>query len=472
MRGLGRLGLRRKLQLSVIGAVALVLAVLIAVFNVVLRERLSDDANTALLARASGELASLHVSGSRISTPELPDAAALDAQTWVFAGGQMLEQPRTDAVTQHAAERLSRGPRQTLDVPASHTRLYAVPVVESTRRLGTVVAAVSLRPYESTEQTALVASVVLGVVVLALLALAARWLISGALRPVAQMTAQAAAWSETTGRGRFDLGPPHDELTQLAATLDALLDRVATSLRHEQRFSAELSHELRTPLTNVIAEAQYGLRHSSSAEDYRAGYERVLASAQQMRRTLDTLVAAARAQPDGPHGTGDAAAVARAAAQGCAALASESGVSVTVTVPAIPIRVGVDQDIAERVLAPLVENGCKYGDGLVTIAIERHDGSVVFTVDDDGPGVPDGEREAIFEPGRRGSGRRSSPEGAPRDGGAGLGPADGGAGLGPRDGGAGLGLALSRRLARAAGGDVRAESGGTGGRFTARLPAG
>ena len=63
-----------------------------------------------------------------------------------------------------------------------------------------------------------------------------------------------------------------------------------------RRFSAEVSHELRTPLASVIAEAQLALRHPRSREKHRAGYERVLASAQQMTRTLDTLVAATRVE--------------------------------------------------------------------------------------------------------------------------------------------------------------------------------
>jgi signal transduction histidine kinase len=110
--------------------------------------------------------------------------------------------------------------------------------------------------------------------------------------------------------------------------------------------------------------------------------------------------------------------------------------------------VGVDTDVAERVLAPLIENGCRYGRQKVAVTIERDNGAVRFTVADDGPGVLADEREAIFEPGRRGAAN--------------------GAG---REDGAGLGLALARRLARAAGGDVEAEANGAGGRFTVRLPA-
>jgi signal transduction histidine kinase len=440
-------GLRRRLELSIVGAVGIALIVLVAAFNVVLRDRVDHEAKTALVARASGELASLTVKGDRLTVPEVPDRAALDAQTWVFAGTRVLEHPRSDPVTERAAAQLAQGPGRTLDLPAVHRRLYSVPVVAGGRRLGTVVAEVSVKPYENTAQIALVASIVLGALILLLVAVGGRVLISAALRPVLRMTSQAAEWSEADAPGRFGLGPPHDELTQLAATLDRLLDRVATSLRHEQRFTAELSHELRTPLTSVIAEAQLALRHPKTAEEYRAGFEQILGSARQMSRTLDTLVSVARVELQQPHGTGDAAAAARAAADGCVALAERRGVEIDVLDPSIPIRVGVDSDVVERVLVPLVENGCRYGHSSVQISIDRRDGVVSFLVADDGPGVPAGEHERIFEPGWRGSGHDANA------------------------GGAGLGLSLARRLARAAGGDVESEPGGDhGARFTVRLP--
>lgn len=443
-----RLPLRRRLLLSVVGALALALIVLIGAFNLVLRDRLDHEADTSVSARAAAELASLRVVSGRLIVPETPDAAAPDTQAWVFSRGRALEQPRTDAATERAANELNRGGRRTLDPPGTHTRLLAVPVEANGRRLGTVVAGVSLSPYQSSAQTALIASLVLGAVLLVTVAVAARLLIAAALRPVASMTERAAAWSQVDSDQRFEAGPPRDELAELAATLNAMLDRVASSIRHEQRFSAELSHELRSPLASVIAEAQLALRHDRTADEQRAGYEQVLAAAQQMRRTLETLLTAARIEHGSSRGTGDAAAAARAAADGCAAVADRHGVLVTVTNPDGPLPVGVETDVAERVLAPLLDNACRYGASTVEIEIKRVNGAVVFSVVDDGPGVPDQNRERVFEPGWR---EEASGNGQTH--------------------GAGLGLPLARRLARAAGGDVRAESGG-GGRFTAWLPPG
>ncbi|MGI8427744.1 MAG: sensor histidine kinase [Solirubrobacteraceae bacterium] len=334
----------------------------------------------------------------------------------------------------------------------THTRLYALPVAQAGRRLGAVVAGVSLLPYEQTARTALVASAVLALAVLIAVGLAARWLISKALRPVARMTREAATWSDRDLERRFALGEPHDELTQLAFTLDGLLDRLAASLRHEQRLSAELSHELRTPLANIAAQAQFALRYTSQREDGEGALRQILQSTSRMSRTLDTLIAAARAQLDPHRATSDAASCARAAVAAAASLgAAGQGVEITIESRAA-IRVAVEEDLVERILAPLIENACRHAAGRLQIVIDRDrdGGAARFTLQDDGPGIPPGEHEEIFEPGRRG------------------GPGQATAVLAH---GAGLGLALSRRLARSAGGDVQAEPSDRGGRFVVRLPA-
>ena len=72
--------------------------------------------------------------------------------------------------------------------------------------------------------------------------------------------------------------PRPDELGELARTFDALLDRVAASLRHEQRLSAELSHELRTPLARIVAEIELLQRRERSPEDRSEAYAVVRAA--------------------------------------------------------------------------------------------------------------------------------------------------------------------------------------------------
>jgi signal transduction histidine kinase len=444
-----RLGIRRRLLLAVLAAVTAALAAMLVGFNLLLTHTLSHNIDDVLRARVAAELSVVRTKGDRVVVTEAPDDATVETNVWVFSRGRTLEAPRGADVLTNVARQLAAGPTRFTDVPSTDARLYAVPIVVNGRRLGTVVAGASLAPYEETQRTALLGSLALGAAVLLLVAVAARWLLASSLRPVARMTRQAAAWSERDLDRRFGLGEPRDELTELAATLDALLDRLAASLRREQQFSAELSHELRTPLSRVIAETELALRRERSGPEYRAALEVVRENAGQLTRTVDALVAAARHEAGAGRGTADAYAVAQQAVEACASLTGDRRLDVQVDRPASALRVGVEADLAQRILQPIVENACRYGDRKIHLALRRRNGVIVYTVDDDGPGVGEQEIDEIFAAGVRGN--------AGRQNGA---------------AGAGLGLALARRLARSADGDVEAVASRDGGRFIVRLPGG
>ena len=435
-----------------LGTLTVVLAALTLGFNLVLADRLDSDANGDAQARASAELASLRISHGQIALPEAPDELSPDIQIWVFEGTRPIEQPGTSGNNDHAAATLALRAPATRDVSATSTRLVSLPVVQAGHRLGSVVAGVSLAPYLQTRRTARIASAILALAVLIAVGLAARWLIDRALRPVARMTRQAADWSEHDLDRRFALGPARDELTQLASTLDDLLDRLAVSLRHEQRLSAEISHELRTPLASIVAEAQYALRHGQQTDDGKATLEHILQSARQLGRTLDTLMAAARAQLDPRGATSDAVVGANAAVDTGRFRDAHPELKIDIDGPHAPVRVAVEQDLVERILAPLLENAARHARHTVHITVTREGDGVTFTVQDDGPGVAAEELEAIFEPGHRAVGSRAATAIALP--------------------GAGLGLALCRRLARTAGGEAIAQASDAGARFTVWLPAG
>ena len=441
------LGLKRRLLFAVGAAVTVALLALVAGFNVILGHVLDRDARDLVRARAVAQVDSIRTTGGRLSVGKAPDDRSADAFLWIFAGTRTLEQPRAAATIDRAAHELAQGRTRYVDVAGTDTRLYAAPVVVDGKRLGTVVAGVSLAPYEQTRKLALLASLVLGGLILLLVVLASRWLIGASLRPVVRMTRQAADWSEYDLEHRFALGPPHDELTELAATLDGLLDRLAAGLRHERRFSAELSHELRTPLARVLAESELALQRDRDPEEYRHALELIQRSAAQLARTVDALVAAARYEAGGQRGTADAHSIAADAARACSGLAAERQMELRIGEPRSPVRVGVDADLAERILQPILENACRYGETKVRVAIARENSSVVYTIDDDGAGVSAGESDSIFDPGVRGQAQR-----------------------GGSTEGAGLGLSLARRLARSVDGDIVADATAPGGRFLVRLP--
>ncbi|MGD9694248.1 MAG: sensor histidine kinase [Thermoleophilia bacterium] len=440
--------LRTRLLLAIVLGVGIVLAIITAAFNLVVASNLSKDADEIVRARGLAEVAALTVRDGRIQVSDGDAADTIETRVWIFQGHRVLRDPPSiDPEVGREARQLADGPERIVDVPGD-VRLFATPVERDGVRRGTVVAAISMAPYERTRITALLASCALAVVVLTAVAAAAALILRAALRPVARMTADAAEWSEVDLDSRFAMGEPHDEITRLAATLDGLLDRLAAGMRRERRLTAEVSHELRTPLAQIRAETDLALRRERGGEQYRAALEQIRAGTQRIEATIETLIATARHEAsDLPHGTADAGRAVDRAIEACAPLAGAEQVEMVMAPPPRTLRVGVDMDVMLRILQPVLENACRYARRRVDVTASEGADGVSVSVRDDGPGVAADEVDRIFEPGVRGGAARRGGDGA----------------------GAGLGLPLARRLARAAGGDVRAHE-GPGGHFTVRLP--
>jgi signal transduction histidine kinase len=436
-------GLRGRLLAAVILAVATALALIVLAFNLILDARLNADANDLLRSRATVTLDSLQVVDGRLGVQEAPDAGVVDRPIWIFSGSRLLEAPQAGAALDRVARRLATGSGRRVDFGDS-TRLLSLPITSHGRRVGTVVAGISLSPYAQSERIALIASLSLAAVVLLAVALASRWLLRAGLRPMVRMSVKAAEWSEHDLDRRFDLGPPRDEFTRLAAALDQMLDRLAASVQREQRFSAELSHELRTPLARIRARAQLAMAGDNDQRETRAALVAAVSETDNLTRALDALVAASRAELGKTLGfSSDARVAAEAVATDCSPSGDSRGVEIHVEAPE-GLRVGVDSDLIERILHPVVENACRHANSRVRIAVVHERQAVIYLVEDDGPGVASNERERIFEPGVSGQDAKTE--------------------------GAGLGLALARRLARAGGGEVEARASTDGGRFAIRLP--
>jgi signal transduction histidine kinase len=436
--------LRTRVTVLAALAAAIVVALLVGAFNVVLGATLDGDVDRTLRSKAAAAATTTQVTAGRIVVRDSPDDAAIDREVWVYEGRTAIVRPPGDAGLQRAAGALSRQASGFAESPGRAARLHAVALTDHGRRVGSIVVAESLEAYDRTTDVALAGSVALGGLLLLLVAVLT-WIATGrAIAPVREMTRAAADWSAHDHGRRFGPGPRPDELGELAGTFDALLDRLAASLRHEQRLSAELSHELRTPLARIAAEAELLRRRARSAQEVDEGLRAIACNTDEMGAILETLMKAARA--DAGLELGRAALgplLDRVAARWRPALAAR-GIALEVTIDD-GVDVGVDAELAERILTPLLHNAERHASSRVWLSAERAQTSVVIHLDDDGPGIPAELRDAAFEPGRVGT-----------------------------DGdGAGLGLALARRLARATGGDIAfaCSPRGDGARLRVTLPA-
>ncbi|MCW2879390.1 MAG: Histidine kinase [Sphaerisporangium sp.] len=456
LAGPGRPGRRRgslRGRLALVGLVvtATWVVFLTVGFNLVLGDRLRAQADDVLRARAAAAASTVEVlPGGRLRIRDPQDDEAIDAGIWIYQGDTAVERaPASPALRRDidsvASATAAIGAHFAQTPEPNAVRLYAQPLRQGDRQVGTVVAGLGLDAYRRTANLALLASSGLAALLLPGVYLLTRATVARALRPVAAMTRQAAEWSAHDVERRFGSTRRPEELHALADTLDGLLDRLAAVLRHEKQLSAELSHELRTPLTRIVGEVYLLRSRPRSPEELDAAHDAIAAAAEQMSHILETLLAAARSESGSLPGRCEVLPALRRAVATVAAVAPSPGLTMEVRCADTALAAGVEGDILDRILAPLLDNARRHAGSAVVLAAFEGPLGPEIAVTDDGPGVPAGLADAIFTPGRR---------------------AD------PGDGhpGAGLGLALARRLARASGGDLSLRPTAQGAVFVVSLP--
>ena len=244
----------------------------------------------------------------------------------------------------------------------------------------------------------------IGLLALALTGLAAWFFSSLAIRPLARLQAGAArvTGAEDLSTPLPDEGP--DEVRSLAGALNGMLARLQASTAATRRFAADAGHELRTPLTGLRANLDTLARNPDLPEAERAALLRE-SSAEQDRivHLLEGLQALARGEaaealPREDVELGDLvdAAIygARRRHPGVAYELREHGEhDGTVHGWANGLRLVVDN---------LLENAALHGGARVDVDLAREDDRWLLRVADDGPGIPESERERLLEPFARG----------------------------------------------------------------------
>jgi signal transduction histidine kinase len=434
-----RLGLRARLLLVGVLGVALALAIgSVALYTVLtlVSFRTLDDSGRATAADVAtlveqGRLPDpLPVTGNQI-------VQVVDGRDRVVSAS--VNADRLTALLQPGElDRALAG--QRIDVPGSRVgldsplRVLAVPAGSGTTR-STVVVAQQFDAIEHSQHILRLTLLATYPVLLATLALIAWRIMDAALRPVEVLRSTADRISGTGEDLRLPVPVARDEIQALATTLNSMLDRLSASRARQRSFVADAAHELRSPLTSMRAQLEIADRlgeGTGSTPDLQAEVLRMTA-------LVEDLLTLARfdagTSPPDPTDSADLRPIVTDAVR------RYDGARVPVVAELTsshPVR-GRPQDL-HRVLTNLLDNAVRHAASVVEVSVATDAGHVVLTVSDDGPGIPEQDRERAFERFTRFDTARD------REG-----------------GGSGLGLAIVRELVESLGGQVHLGRSRTGG---------
>jgi signal transduction histidine kinase len=266
-----------------------------------------------------------------------------------------------------------------------------------------------------------------------------------ALAPVEAIRREVDEISAAQLHRRVPQPKADDEIARLAATMNRMLGRLEDARNSQRRFVSDASHELRSPITTIRQHAEVALAHPDRVTAAELA-EVVLAEQQRMQRLVEDLLLLARADEHVP--------LARAAVD-LDDLAFEEGHRLRSTTSKWVDTSGVtaaqmqgDADALRRAFRNLIQNAVQHAVGRVDIVLVERGREVVLIVDDDGPGIPEAERDRVLQRFVRLDEARSR-----------------------EDGGSGLGFSIVDEVVRAHSGSMSIDQSPLGGaRITVTLP--
>ena len=435
-----RASIRARITLVAVAIVGVALVVGAAAFWLVLRGTLQGQLEAAASQDAAQFAEMLDEGGSTETLPDVDDDSfwqVVDRDS----GAVIAASDAVEDVAALAGKDAVAAPRLVLE-PGGPTFLTA------TDRDGDVIV-VAGRSTASADETLGTVAVLLAIsvpVVIGLVALTTWFAVGRSLAPVDRMRRQVDGISASDLSQRVDDPGTGDELSSLGRTMNALLERLATAQATQRRFVSDASHELKSPLASLRQYAEVAAAYPDRISQAELA-DAVLDEGARLEGLVQGMLVLSRADEG-------ALAVRRADVDlGALVAAEEERVSaigrLAVDVDARNAHVRGDRSLLAQAVRNLVDNATRHADGRLRLSAVAHGGSVFVIVEDDGPGVAEGDRERVFDRFVRLDDARS------RDA-----------------GGSGLGLAIVREIARSHGGDVRVDASPLGGaRFTLRLPA-
>ena len=231
-------------------------------------------------------------------------------------------------------------------------------------------------------------------------ALAIWWLAAQNLAPLDRLARDVRA-RDARSLAPLPTGDLPDEVAPLASALNALLERLRSSLDSQRAFVADAAHELRSPLTALKLQLRL-LRQANDEAARAAAIEAVAAGIERAARLIEQLLTLARSEPGAaaaPFEPVDLGELARETLAAMHAFAHDRG-SELVLDAAPAVVVAGERGALQAALRNLVDNAVRYSPpgSRVDVRVGREaEGAAWLQIDDAGPGIPPAERERVFD---------------------------------------------------------------------------
>jgi len=273
-----------------------------------------------------------------------------------------------------------------------------------------------------------------------------------ALAPIDRIVDIAKIIGAESLKERLPIVNRNDELGNLAAVMNELLDRIQNSFERLQRFTADASHELRTPLTAMRSVGEVGLQENQSLEQYREIIGSMLEENTRLTRLVDCLLMLSKSDAgriEYHYEQTDLLQFIKENVELISVLAEEKNQKLNIE-GVEGTKIAIDKIVFRQALLNLIDNAIKYTPegGTITIrGVQSETKLAIIEVNDTGPGIPQEYQEKIFDRFYRADRGRS------RD-----------------TGGTGLGLAIVQWAVHAHQGSIMVESTSSGSTFRITIP--
>ncbi|MFC4066191.1 ATP-binding protein [Actinoplanes subglobosus] len=235
-------------------------------------------------------------------------------------------------------------------------------------------------------------------------------LVRAALRPVDELTREAAAISTLDSDRRLPAVTGDDEIARLAATLDGMLARLAVAFARERAFVDDASHELRTPIAIMRGEIDLALQACDDPEEVRRSLSAAQRQAARLSRLAEDMLLLARERAGALGVLREPVDLTDLAHAEARALGPVTGI--TVEVRGDPVIIDADAGRIRQVLANLAANSAAAGAGTARVTVGTDGADACIEWADDGPGFPPNLLDQAFERFVRGDPSRTAPTGA------------------------------------------------------------